>query len=114
MVLQEWFIQDISMDTMDGPTKGHHERGHFPFVSPEDKTALLDWLKTLGGHRDQNKTVNTVYHVDWPLVLLKQAIWVGINRHDTRLLMNSLFFGWIHGHRESASDFDASNGRALY
>ena len=112
MVLQEWFIQDISMDTMDGPTKGHHERGHFPFVSPEDKT--LDRLQTLGGHQDQYNIVNTVYHVDWHLMLLKQASLVGINRHDTRLLMNSLFFGWIHGHREGTSDFDASNGRAFY
>ena len=77
MVLQEPLIYYISVDTMDGPTKGHHKRGHFPFVSPEDKTALLDWLKTLGGHRDQNKTVNTVYHFDWLLVRLKQASRLG-------------------------------------
>ena len=107
MVLQEPLINYISVDTMDGPTKGHHKRGHFPFVSPEDKTALLDQFQTLGGHQDQYNIVNTVYHVDWHLMLLKQASLVGINRHDTRLLMNSLFFGWIHGHREIASDFDA-------
>ena len=65
MVLQEQFIHDINVD---GPTKGHHERAHFPF---EDKTALLGRPQTPEGHQDQNKTVNTAYHVDWPLVLLK-------------------------------------------
>ena len=65
VVLQEQLINDINVDR---PTKGHHERAHFPF---EDTTALLGRLQTPEGRQDQNKTVNTAYHVDWPLVLLK-------------------------------------------